>query len=93
MRKTRTVVCGQKMRLEHGTYYIEIFVPAWKNETVFVPITAIPSDVLQAARRFPDNKLRFYAKVNLDAPTARELLIGDFENFDLRKVFREPAIV
>ena len=92
--KKRTVICGQKISFVKGTYWMEVSVPAWKrNEKIAVPITSIPTTVLQTARRFPDNKLRFYAKVNLEAATAQELDIEAFESFDLRAVFQREAVV
>ena len=90
MNKKRTVVCGQKISFDHGVYWIELNVPEWrKNATFAVPITSIPQNVLQRARRFPDNKLRFYAKVNVNASNEKELLIEEFEDLDLCDVFRK----
>lgn len=88
-------MCGQKIRFQNGIHWMELSIPAWREEIVVIPITSIPSNVLQTARRFPDNKLRFYAMVNLNAPNSNELLIGDFESLDLLKVFhpREQVIV
>ena len=98
MNVKRTVVCGKKMHYENGAYLIEFAIPAWnQQETVRVPIALIPPDVLRSARKFPDNKIRFYAQVNLDETASHELMIGDFESLNLVNVFKpkegEPVIV
>jgi hypothetical protein len=80
------------MVFEHGSPCLEITIPAWKDVPIFIDATSVPGEVLRAAKRFPDNSLRFYAQVNLDAQNVRELSVSNIESFDIREIFKVKAI-
>jgi hypothetical protein len=80
------------MVLENGSPCLEVIVPAWKDVTFSIPVTSVPGDILRSAKRFPDNSLRFYAQVNLDAHDVRELSVTNIEAFDITEVFKVKDI-
>ena len=77
---------------KHGSPCLEITIPDWKDETVFIDATSVPGEVLRAAKRFPDNSLRFYAQVNLDAQNVQELSVSNIESFDITEVFVQDKL-
>jgi hypothetical protein len=80
----RVLVLGEKMVHEKGTMFMQLFIPEWDaNERPLVPMTTVPQEVLQS-RRFPDNKLRFTANVDVGED---ELRLRDLENLEIRGLF------
>jgi len=73
-----------------GCNYFEITIPSWhKTQSTLLPVTAVSKQVLQTAKRGPDNKIRFFANVNLEAGKKDDLEITDIESFDLTPVFQK----
>lgn len=89
MNVQKALVCASGLVYQNGSHCIRLAIPAWNQEEFLVPATWIPSLVLSSAGRFPDNKLRFYAKVNLDATNPNDLGMKDFESLNLASVFRK----
>jgi hypothetical protein len=88
----RTLVCCQRIIVKNGTQYLEIIVPSWHlRRRIFIPVTLIPQKVLQRAKLFPDNRLRFLAKVDLHSRRRRDVAanIHEFENLCLLDTFKE----
>lgn len=89
MGQQRVLVFGERMVNEKGITYMQVFIPEWDaNERSLLPITAVPQHVLQRARRFPDNKLRFTANVDMGE---EELRLRDFENLEIRGIFERSC--
>jgi hypothetical protein len=93
-KKTRTIIWCERFVVEYGTTYLEIVIPSWNlKKRIKVPATKFPREVLQAAALYPDNKLRFYAHVNLKASRIRDLKVSDITNLDLLDIFQpEPSL-
>ena len=76
------------MIAKNGTLYMEVIVPSWHlRRTVLVPVTTIPQQVLQTSMKFPDNRRRFLAQVDLEAKQPSDLNIQKFEKICLLETF------
>ena len=92
LKRSRTFIRCERLVNVSGCDYFEITIPSWnKTRRAFLPVTSVPHQVLQTAKRGPDNKLRFFANVNLEAGSEDDLGISDVESFDLAPVFQRQA--